>query len=240
MNPVPETKDETFVRLRALDGKPVWVALLRSTDGTGVPVYRSGTFRLFDRPSADANPATRIVDANELSLVTFRGSDMLSIVDGTLRVALRPTFRIDVRDGPFPALDAAVQLDYERVTRELVAEMEAGFRSALILRPDPEPEASARAQRGMPPVEDGPLVDRSVRFAVGHASATVRPEGAASVRLTCVGSSVRAGKQFADLFEPAAGAHYAFEPADVVRLGADVRAFLSNRRAGFRAYSASM
>jgi len=205
-----------------------------------VPVYRSGTFRLFDRPSADANPGTRIVDANDLSLVTFRGSDMLSVVDGTLRVALRPTFRIDVLDRPFTQTDEAVPLDYERVTRELVAEMEAGFRSALILRPDPDPDASARAQRGMRPVEDGPLVDRSVRFAVGHASATLRPEGTEGVRLTCIGSSVRAGKQFADLFEPETGAHYTFEPDDVVRLGTDVRAFLNNRRAGFRAYSASM
>jgi hypothetical protein len=232
--------DDTFVRLRALDGKPVSVALLRSKDGTGVPVYRSGTFRLFDRPAAQANPATRIVDANDLSLVTFRGSDMLSVVDGTLRVALRPTFRIDVRDEPFPPADEAVALDYERLTRELVAELEAGFRSALILRPDPEPEASTRAQRRIPPVEDGPLVDRSVRFAVGHMSATVRPEGTAGVRLTCIGSSVRDGKQFADLFEPADGAHYAFEPGDVARLGVDVRAFLNNRRDGFRAYSASM
>ena len=55
-----------------------------------------------------------------------------------------------------------------------------------------------------------------------------------------IGSSVRAGKQFADLFEPVAGAHYPLEPGDIVRLGADVRAFLSNRREAFRAYSASM
>ncbi|MGA2395071.1 MAG: hypothetical protein ABSH03_17145 [Candidatus Lustribacter sp.] len=240
MNRASGTMDETFVRLRALDGKPVWVALLRSKDGTGVPVYRSGTFRLFDRPSAQANPATRIVDANDLALVTFRGSDMLSIVDETLRVALRPTFRVDVSDRPFPAPESAEPLDFERVTRELVAELEAAFRNALILRPDPDPDASARAQRGIPPVEDGPLVDRSVRFAVGHASATLRPEGTEGVRLTCIGSSVRAGKQFADLFEPEAGADYAFEPGEVVRLGADVRAFLSDRRAGFRSYSASM
>lgn len=235
---MPETIDETFVRLRALDGKEVWVALLRSTDPNAAPVLRSGTFRLFDRPSAEANPATRVVDADGLSLVTFRGSDMLSVVDGTLRVALRPTFRVDVHEQRPP--QEAVALDYERVKRELVAELEAGFRSALILRPDPDPAASARAQRRVPPVEEEPLVDRSMRFAVGHMSATVRPEGDDGVRLTCVGSSVRNGKQFADLFEPETGARYAFEPADVVRLGADVRAFLSNRRAGFRAYSATI
>lgn len=162
---------------------------------------------------------------------------MLTVVDDALRVALRPTFCVDVSDRPFAA-PAGVPMTFERATRELVAELEAGFRNALILRPDPEPEASARALRGMPPVEDGPLIDRSVRFAVGHASATLRPEGD-GVRLTCVGSSVRAGVQFADLFEPAAGAYYPFEPAELVRLGADVRAFLGNRRERFKSYSGS-
>ncbi len=34
-----------------------------------------------------------------------------------------------------------------------------------------------------------------------------------------------------------AGARYAFEPDDVLRLGADIRAFLSSRREGFVSYS---
>ena len=72
-------------------------------------------------------------------------------------------------------------MTYDDAARELVAELEAGFRSALLLRPDPDPAASARALRGLPPVEEGPLIDNSVRFAVGHASATLRPDGESGV-----------------------------------------------------------
>ena len=233
--------DETFERLRALDGAQVWVALLRAKELRGTPVYRSGTFHLFDRPNAGDNPVTRVVDAEGLPLVTFRGSDTLTVVDGALRVALRPSFRIDVLDRPFaPEAPAGEGLTYQTAARVLVAELEAGFRSALLLRPDPDPEAGARALRGLPPVEEGPLIDNSVRFAVGHSSATLRPDGADAVRLTCVGSSVRDGKQFADVFEPAMGNRYAFEPADLERLGGDIRAFLSNRRERFAAFSNSM
>jgi len=78
------------------------------------------------------------------------------------------------------------------------------------------------------------------RIAVGHASATLRPDGEGAVRLTCVGSSVRDGKQLADLFEPDTGNHYLFEPDDLERLAADIRAFLSNRRERFAAFSNSM
>jgi hypothetical protein len=92
----------------------------------------------------------------------------------------------------------------------------------------------------LPPVEEGPLLDNSVRFALGHASATLRPDGESGVRLICVGSSVVGGKQLADLFEPAAGAHYAFEPADIVRLGFDIRAFQSNRRERFVSFSGAV
>jgi hypothetical protein len=229
--------DATFERLRALDGKAVWAALLRAKELRGNSVYRSGTFRLFDRPNAGANPVTRIVDADGLPLVTFRGSDMLTVIDDMLRVALRPSFQIDVLDHPFEAPAESGELTYERVSRELVVELEAGFRSALILRPDPDPDASARARRGLGPVEEGPLIDNSMRFAVGHLSATLRPVTDGGVRLTCVGSSVRDGRQFADLFEPAAGARYAFEADEVARLGADIRAFLSGRRERFVSFS---
>jgi hypothetical protein len=229
--------DATFERLRALDGKPVWTALLRAKDLRGTTVYRSGTFRLFDRPNAGANPVTRIVDADGLPLVTFRGSDMLTVIDDLLRVVLRPSFQIDVLDHPFEAATESAALSYELIARELVVELEAGFRSALILRPDPDPDASARARRGLGPVEESPLIDNSTRFAVGHLSATLRPAGDGGVRLTCVGSSVRDGRQFADLFEAAAGAHYPFEAAEIARLGADIRAFLSGRRERFVSFS---
>jgi hypothetical protein len=229
--------DATFERLRTLDGKTVWAALLRAKELRGSRVYRSGTFRLFDRPNPGVNPVTRIVDADGLPVVTFRGSDMLTVIDDMLRVVLRPSFQIDVLDHPFEAPAADGELTYERVTRELVVELEAGFRSALILRPDPDPDASARARRGLGPVEEGPLIDNSMRFAVGHLSATLRPATDGGVRLTCVGSSVRDGRQFADLFEPAAGAHYPFETDEVTRLGADVRAFLSGRRERFVSFA---
>jgi hypothetical protein len=230
--------DETFERLQALDGKRVWVALLRAKDQSAVPVYRGGEFRLFDRPNAAENPVTRVVDDGGLPVVTLLGTDSPSVVEGALRVTLRPTFRIEVREQPFPPpADVAGAMTYERATRELVAELEAGFRSALILRPDPDPDASARRRHGLPPVEDGPLLDHSVRFAVGHASATLRPDGESGVRLTCIGTSVRFGRQLTDLFEPAAGAYYPFEAAAIERLGTDIRAFLSNRRERFVSYS---
>ena len=234
--------DETFARLAALDGKSVWVALLRAKDLDRTPGFRSGEFRLFDRPNPGDNPVTRVVDADGLPLVTFRGSDMLSIADGALRASLRSSFRVDVQEEPFAPVPRAegAAMSYDDAARELVAELEAGFRSALLLRPDPDPDASARALRGLPPVEAGPLIDNSVRFAVAHASATLRPDGEDGVRLTCVGSSVVGGKQLADLFEPAAGARYAFEPGDLVRLGADIRAFLSNRRERFVSFSGAV
>jgi hypothetical protein len=121
---------------------------------------------------------------------------------------------------------AQLRLNYQLTTREVVPELETAFRRALIMRPSS--------------VEEGPLIDNSVRFAVGHASATLRPDGLDGVRLTCIGTSVRDGRQLADLFEPAAGARYAFEPDDVKRLGADIRAFLSSRREGFVSYSGAV
>lgn len=216
---------ETIERLQALDGKLVGVALVQSKLLGGLPVHRTGIFRMLERAAPADNPVTRIVDEAGVPLVTFRGADQLTIIGPVLRVALRATFHVDVQDGPFPPVErpAQLRLNYQLTTREIVPELEAAFRRALIMRPNA--------------VEEGPLIDNSVRFAVGHASATLRPDGLDAVRLTCIGTSVRDGRQLADLFEPAAGARYAFEPDDVVRLGADIRAFLSSRREGFVSYS---
>jgi hypothetical protein len=217
--------NETIERLQALDGKEVGVALVQSKLLGGLPVQRTGIFRMFDRQNDGDTPVTRILDAAGVPLVTFRGADMLTIIGPILRVALRATFHVDVQEGPFPpvARPAQLRLNYHLTTREVVPELEAAFRRSLIMRPNA--------------VEEGPLIDNSVRFAVGHASATLRPDGIDAVRLTCIGTSVRDGRQLADLFEPATGARYAFEPDDVVRLGADIRAFLSSRREGFVSYS---
>lgn len=229
--------DEPFALLQHFDGQPVRVRIVRAKDGAGVPVVRGGAFRLFDAPAEDGSILTRVIDAAGVPVATFRPADTLSIVDGALRFMLRPTMFVDVREEPFAPAAAAVT--YESAARELTAELEAAFRSALLVRPDPDPQASARARHGLEPVEPLPLVDNSLRFAVGHFSATLRPDGEGSVRLTCIGSSVRDGKQFADLFEPAGGATYAFEAAAIERCGADMRAFLAGRRERFVAFSAN-
>jgi hypothetical protein len=222
--------DEVFERLKSLDGRAVWVALLRAKDQTGVPVYRSGTFRLFSQPPGAEEPVTRIVDADDLPVVTFLGPDMFSLTGGALRAQLRTSFRVDVLDRPFPPPASADGLSFEGAMRELVAELEAGFRTALIMRPDPDPDASLRARYHVPPTEEGPLRDWSMRFAVGHNSATIRPHDDGIVRLTTIGSSLRDGRQVIDLFEPAQGPLYKLIPTDIERLAIDVRRFLSNRR----------
>lgn len=224
--------DEVFERLKSLDGQPVWVALLRAKDQTGLPVYRSGEFRLFAQPPDEVAPVTRIVDADDLPVVTFLGPDMFSLAEGALRAQFRASFRVDVLDRPFSAAANAEHdgLSFEGAMRELVAELEAGFRTALIMRPDPDPEASLRARYHVPPSEEGPLPDWSMRFAVGHNSATIRPHDDGIVRLTTIGSSLRGGRQVVDLFEPAQGPLYKLIPSDIARLAIDIRRFLSNRR----------
>jgi hypothetical protein len=227
--------DETFERLTALDGKRVWVAIVRAKDQNGPAIYRSGVFRLFERAADQEKAGTRIIDADGLPLVTFLGTDTLSVVDGALRAEMRSSFRVDVLDRPFAdsARNDDELMEYERATRELVAELEAGFRGTLLLRPDPDPEASQRARYRVPPAEEGPLSDWSMRFAVGHNSATIRPDDLGIVRLTSIGSSVRAGRQRVDLFEPAQGARYELKPPDIERLANDIRAFLGGRRERF-------
>jgi hypothetical protein len=234
--------DEVFERLKALDGRQVWVALLRAKDQAGVPVYRGGTFRLFSQPPGAPEPVTCIVDADDLPVVTFLGPDMFSIVEGALRAQFRTSFRVDVLDQPFPPVASANKdgLSFEGAMRELVAELEAGFRGALIMRPDPDPDASLRARYHIPPTEEGPLPDWSMRFAVGHNSATIRPHDDGIVRLTSIGSSLRGGRQVIDLFEPAQGALYKLNQPDIERLAIDIRRFLSNRREFYVATSAKV
>ena len=225
------TVDETFERLAALDGARVWVSIVRAVDQNGPAIFRSGEFHLFEPVAEGAQALTRITDADGLPLVTFLGTDTLSVVDGALRAEMRSSFRVDVLDRPFPGTPLAndALVSYEHATRELVAELEAGFRSALLMRPDPDPDASLRARYRIPPIEEGPLSDWSMRFAVGHQSATIRPHDDGIVRLSCIGSSLRDGLQVTDLFEPAGGADYALTSPDIMRLANDIRAFLAGR-----------
>jgi hypothetical protein len=230
-------------RLMALVNERVWVAVVRAKDQHGPPVFRSGRLRLLAAPddvqfafeAARDRPIAQVVDADGAAIVTFLGRDRLSLANGRVRAEFRSSLRVDVAGRPFPAPEPDAEAAtpcFAAVARELAAELEAGFRAALLLRPDPDPDASLRARHGVPPIEAAPLPDGSVRFAVGHAAATLRP-GGAGIRLICVGSEIRAGRQVTEIFEPAHGPHYDLGPHDVERLAADIRAFLSNRRDRF-------
>jgi hypothetical protein len=226
-------------RLIALAGWRVWATVLRATDPHGPAIVRSGRLRLCEAPDAVRAaleaacdvPVAQLLDAGELPVVTLLGRDRCALVDDRLRVTFRPTFRVDLADRPpvAPQVEEPPELTFVRVARALAAELEAGFRAGLLMRPDPDPAASLRARHGAPPVEARPLGDGSVRFAVGHAAATLYPDGERALLLACVGSEVRDGRQFADRYAPLAGARYVFMPEEVARLGADIRAFLAHR-----------
>jgi hypothetical protein len=237
---------EVLERLLPFDGVAVVVAMLRAADQTQRPVRRYGTLRLCVprdilvgrvRARSDA-PIVRIVDAAGLPIATLHGRDELALaLEGeALRWRLRPTFRIDVLErGGAEVGPPEIPLDYDAATREMATEMEAGYRAALRMRPDPTPEAGVRALHGVPPVEPGPLPDGSVRFAVGHTSATIRPDGTNALRCTCIETTIVRNRQYAVAFEPPRGPRYALGTSDVARLAADVRAFFSHRRDGFNA-----
>jgi hypothetical protein len=237
------TRMNVLDRLLALDGARVAVAILRAKDLRGLPVRRNGTLRV----TADVRhgvashrdmPVAHVVDADELPIATLAGVDALSLAGEGVRCDVRPSLRIEVgADAGDAAASGDDAFDYERATRDIAAELEAGFRAALRFRPDPAPDASVRARYGVPPIEDGPLSDASVRFAVAHASVTLRPDGPAALTLTCIESSIRHNRQFAAFFEPLRGVRYVLDGAEIERLTADVRAFLANHRERFIARS---
>ncbi len=223
--------DDARARFRQLDGARVAVALLRAADQTGDPVRRTGVLHLGAR---GAPAIARIVDADDVPIVTLLAGDTCTAAGAAFRWELRPAFRIDVcalDDAPPPIDHAAI--DVAHAMRGLAAELEAGFRSALLVRPDPAPEASVRARYGVPPIEDGPLADGSIRFAVDHASATLHADDDAALRLTCIASSIRSNRQSAVAYEPLRGPRYALAAAELEQLGADVRAFFAQRRERF-------
>ena len=217
--------NKAFDRIIALDGARVWAALTNPADPRALTIVRSGTLRLPESP-CDAQTLAeltrdevlmRIAGTDDLPLVTLLGADTPTLWNDLLSVELRPTLRIDLLDRPFPRAAASESElpGYERTARELAAELEAGFRGALLLQP-------------------APLLDKSVRFAVGHAAATLYPDDVSGgVRLVCILSEVRFDQQFATPFVPRGGARYTFAASEIERLAADIRAFLSNARDRF-------
>jgi hypothetical protein len=254
--PAPITYRDTFVpgatrqllkaleRLIELDGARVWAGIIRAKDQRGAAVVRSGTLQVLLSPGdmhlmaegARGEPIAHVVDADDLPLVTLLGSDAYSVWNALVSAEFRSSFRVDILDRPFPqpALARDVPLTFERAARDLAAELEAGFRGVFLVRPDPDADATTVPARfGALPVTTGPLSDGSVRFAVGHAAATLLPDADAGIRLKCIASELRFGRQYTHLLVPARGNTYALEPAEIERLGSDIRAFLSNRRERF-------
>ena len=216
--------NRAFDRIVALAGARVWAALTNPSDPDAFATVRSGTLRLPETPCdaqslaelARDDVLARIVDADELPLVTLLGGDTVTLWNELLSAELRPSFRVDILDRPFrrPGESEPAAPAFERTARELAAELEAGFRGDLLLQP-------------------APLPDASVRFAVGHAAATLYPEGPAGIRLVCILSDVRFDRQFAFPYAPVRGAQYTFAAGERERLAADIRAFLSNKRERF-------
>jgi hypothetical protein len=224
-------------RLLVLDGVRVWVSIIRARDQRGRGVVRNGTLRLV-APADEVrrileerrdDPIAQILDDDELPIVSLLGTDLLSMHNKLLSVEFRASFRVDIIDRPFkPAFDDFVPMNYDRASRQLAAELEAGFRSLLLFRPDPEPGAGAPLRHGIPPPAPGPLKDNSVRFAVGHVAATLHPVDD-GIKITCILSEVRFQNQKVHTFRPASGEWYPLEDDAIERLGSDIRAFLCER-----------
>ncbi len=179
--------------------------------------------------AAATDAIARIVDAGDRAIVTVRKGDIVQQTGRALEIVIRPAFRITcTHDAPvLPPPDDDDRFAFVNATRALAAELEAGFRSALLFRPDPDHDASLRARYGVPPIESEPLRDGSIRFAVGHASATLRPDDAVTMRLTCTVTTVRGVHQTVTHVGPRDGATYGVDPAEVERLAFDMRAFLA-------------
>lgn len=231
------SQPKALERLLTLDGAGVWASIIRAPDQRGRGVVRSGTLRLVV-PVADVarivdersdEPIAQIFDADDLPIVSILGTDGFSMHNTLLSVEFRSSFRVDILDRPFkPAFDDYVPMNYDRASRQLAAELEAGFRSLLLFRPDPDPNAGAPLRHGVPPPAPGPLKDNSIRFAIGHVAATLHQcdEG---IRITCILSEVHFQHQRVHTFRPIAGERYALDDDGIARLGADIRAFLCER-----------
>lgn len=229
-------------RLIALDGSRASVSIIRAKNQAGgAGVIRNGTLALVLTPdevratvaAGQEEPLAVIVDATGLPLVAVMGNDTFSLHGDIISVAFRATFRVDILARPFPrSLVADYEpMTYERAARELAAELEAGLRSMLLVRPDPDPSAGV-PRHGVPATASAPLRDNSVRFAVGHLAATLFPDDG-GIRLMCVQSEVKPTWQRVHLRVPITGEQFALEADDIEQLGAYIRAFLCGHHVDF-------
>jgi hypothetical protein len=230
--------NKAIERLIALNGQRASASIIRAKDQRGTGVIRNGTLSLVVEPDelaalVDAGvnePIALILDADGLPIVSLLGADRFTLFNDLLSVEYRSSFRVDILDRPFPrpAFGDDDAYTYERAARELAAELEAGLRTMLLFRPDPDPPAGMRSRHGVPATASSPLKDNSIRFAVGHLAATLVPEDT-GIRVTCILSEVRPNWQRVHLMQPLRGGRYELERADIERLGADIRAFLFNQ-----------
>lgn len=228
--------------LIALDGRRASVSIIRAKDQRGMRILRTGTLGLA-LPADDVRvavdnqleePIAIVIDETGLPYATFMGNDKYSIHKDLVSVEFRSSFRIDVLPRPFPkpVYSDDPEMTYERASRELAAELEAGLRTMLLFRPDPDPGAGVRARHGVPATAASPLKDGSIRFAVGHLAATLFPDDA-GIRLMCVLSEVKPTFQRVHLLVPESGDRYTLDSASIERLGAHIRAFLFDVHNGF-------
>ena len=206
-------------------------------------MIRNGTFSLVVEPgdvealveAGAGEPIAMIVDAGGLPIVSILDTDTFETFGDLISVEFRSSFRVDILGRPFPrpTFGDDVPYTYERAARELAAELEAGLRTMLLFRPDPDPSAGVRTRHGVPATASSPLKDNSIRFAVGHLASTLVPDDGA-IRITCVLSEVRPNWQRVHLMHPLGGNRYELERGEIERLGSDIRAFLFNQLDRFR------
>jgi hypothetical protein len=230
--------NKAIERLIALNGRSASASIVRAKDQKGTGVIRNGTFSLLlERAEIEAaveaaadEPIATILDAGGLPIVSLLGADRFASFNDLVSVELRSSFRVDILGRPFPrpAFGDDAPYTYQRAARELAAELEAGLRTLLLFRPDPDPAAAVRARHGVPATASAPLKDNSIRFAVGHRAATLVPVDGA-ISMTCALSEMRPNWQRVHVLQPRGGNRYELDRAAIERLGGDIRAFLFNQ-----------
>lgn len=237
--------DQAPERLAALEGADVWVGIVRAVGGHGGAVVRAGRLRLavpaqrllsIDHEQDGQIRIADVVDEFKIAIATVLSTDTLWVFNGVIRAERRPSFFVEIYDRRPPGVEEpSERLTYLRFSRDLTAELEAGLRESLVVRPDPDPPASWKAAYPSMFVPDSPQFDEhtSIQYAANMSYATVSPNGTNGARLSCLGITPRRGEAAYSIFEPAAGSTYSLTVSDLMRIGADIRSFLGGRRDGF-------